>query len=99
MEFDKEVKKLEEIKNTFKDLTHEYEIKIQNAIKEHINFVLATTTYPLTEKNLPLIFKDKIHELSDIHSLQINIFSLEGKLLKSSKASFSIDSVKASRTA
>lgn len=35
MEFDKEVKKLEEIKNTFKDLTHEYEIKIQNAIKEH----------------------------------------------------------------
>lgn len=35
MEFDNEVKKLEEIKNTFKDLTHEYEIKIQNAIKEH----------------------------------------------------------------
>lgn len=35
MEFDKEVKKLEEIKNTFKALTHEYEIKIQNAIKEH----------------------------------------------------------------
>ena len=31
--------------------------------------------------------------MSDIHSLQINIFSLEGKLLKSSKASFSIDSV------
>ena len=35
MEFDNEVKKLEEIKSTFKDLTHEYEIKIQNAIKEH----------------------------------------------------------------
>lgn len=35
MEFDKETKKLEEIKNTFNDLTHEYEIKIQNAIKEH----------------------------------------------------------------
>ncbi len=40
-----------------------------------------------------MIFKDKIHELSDIHSLQINIYSLEGKLLKSSKASFSIDTV------
>lgn len=35
MKFDNEVKKLEEIKSTFKDLTHEYEIKIQNAIKEH----------------------------------------------------------------
>lgn len=35
MEFDNEVKKLEEIKSAYKDLTHEYEIKIQNAIKEH----------------------------------------------------------------
>ena len=63
------------------------------AIKEHINYVLATTTYPLTEQNLPLIFKDKIHELADIHNLEINIYSLNGKLLKSSKASFSIDDV------
>ncbi len=63
----------------------------ENAIKEHINYVLTTTTYPLTQSNLPLIFKDKIHELSDIHSLQINIYSLKGKLLKSSKNSFSID--------
>lgn len=63
------------------------------AIKEHINYVLATTTYPLTEQNLPLIFKDKIHELADIHNLEINIYSLNGKLLKSSKASFSVDDV------
>jgi nitrogen fixation/metabolism regulation signal transduction histidine kinase len=40
-----------------------------------------------------LIFKDKIHELAQIHNLEINIYSLNGKLLKSSKASFSIDSV------
>ncbi|MBC7525412.1 MAG: HAMP domain-containing histidine kinase [Flavobacterium sp.] len=65
----------------------------ENAIKEHINYVLSTTTYPLTEKNLPLIFKDKIHELADIHNLEINIYSLDGKLLKSSKASFSVDSI------
>jgi two-component system, NtrC family, nitrogen regulation sensor histidine kinase NtrY len=63
------------------------------AIKEHINYVLATTTYPLTERNLPLIFKDKIHELADIHNLEINIYSLNGKLLKSSKASFSVDAI------
>jgi len=65
----------------------------ENAIKEHINYVLANTTYPLTQRNLPYIFKDKIHELSDIHNTEINIYSLNGKLLKSSKASFSVDSV------
>ncbi len=63
----------------------------ENAIKEHINFILSTSTYPLTTNNLSLIFKDKIHELSDIHAVQINIYSLKGKLLKSSKASFSTD--------
>ncbi len=82
-----------QFKNEAKDYHQERLERKENAIKEHINFVLATTTYPLTEKNIPLIFKDKIHELSDIHSLQINIYSLEGKLLKSSKASFSIDTV------
>ena len=82
-----------QFKREAKDYHQERLERKENAIKEHINFVLATTTYPLTEKNLPLIFKDKIHELSDIHSLQINIYSLEGKLVKSSKASFSIDTV------
>lgn len=65
----------------------------ENAVKEHINYTLSTTTYPLTEKNLPLIFKDKIHELADIHNVEINIYSLDGKLLKSSKASFSVDNI------
>lgn len=63
------------------------------AIKEHINYVLATTTYPLSTENLPLIFKDKIHEISDIHSLEINIYDLEGQLLRSSKATFAVDSI------
>lgn len=82
-----------QFKREAKDYHQERLERKENAIKEHINFVLSTTTYPLTEKNLPLIFKDKIHELSDIHSLQINIYSLKGKLVKSSKASFSIDTV------
>lgn len=63
----------------------------ESAIKEHINYILATTTYPMTEKNLNLIFKDKIHELAQIHNSEINIYSLDGKLLKSSKESFSVD--------
>ena len=65
----------------------------ENAIKQHINYILATTTYPLNSGNLDLIFKDKIHELSHIHNVEINIYSLDGKLLKSSKESFSIDKV------
>ncbi len=65
----------------------------ENAIKEHIAYVLSTNTYPMTTENLPLIFKDHIHELSDIHNLEINIYGLNGKLLKSSKASFAVDSV------
>ena len=63
----------------------------EDAIKENINYVLSNTTYPLTSGNLALIFKDKIHELSDIHNLEINIYDLDGHLLKSSKSRFSID--------
>ena len=53
--------------------------------------MLQTTTYPLTTENIPLIFKDKIFELSDIHSMEINFFDLKGKLLISSKAIFKLD--------
>ncbi len=63
----------------------------ESAIAEHINYVLQTTTYPLTTENIPLIFKDKIFELADIHSMEINFFDLKGKLLISSKAIFKFD--------
>ncbi|MBE0392127.1 Sensor protein ZraS [Flavobacterium sp. PL0002] len=63
----------------------------ENAVKEHINYVLSTTTYPLTTDNLDLIFKDKIHELAHIHNIEINIYNLDGVLLKSSKENFSVD--------
>ena len=61
------------------------------AITEHINYVLQTTTYPLSTENIPLIFKEKIFELADIHSMEINFFDLKGKLLISSKAIFKLD--------
>lgn len=82
-----------QFKNEAKDYHQERLDRKEFAIKEHINYVLSTTTYPLTPENLKLIFKDKIHELADIHNLEINIYSLDGKLVKSSKASFSIDKV------
>lgn len=82
-----------QFKNEARDYHQERLERKETAIKEHINYVLSTTTYPLTPRNLGVIFKDKIHELAQIHSLEINIYSLNGKLLKSSKAKFSVDSV------
>lgn len=82
-----------QFKKEAKDYHQERLERKENSIKEHINYILLTTTYPLTTENLPLIFKDKIHELSNIHNLEVNIYDLNGQLLKSSRSSFSIDSV------
>lgn len=80
-----------QFKNEAKDYHQERLERKETAIKEHINYVLANTKYALTTSNLRYIFRDKIHELAQIHNLEINIYSLNGKLLKSSKASFSVD--------
>ena len=82
-----------QFKNEAREYHQERLERKENEVKEHINYVLSTTTYPLTMRNLPLIFKDKIHELAQIHANEINIYSLDGKLLKSSKESFSVDKV------
>ena len=65
----------------------------ENAIRANINYVLRTTTYPVDTENLPLIFKEKIYEIQDIHNTEINIYDLNGYLLKSSFATFYMDSV------
>src|SRR5690554_6756353 len=68
-------------------------VRKENAINEHVNFILQTTNVPVTTENLPLIFKDKIFELSSIHNIQINIYDLEGQLLITSKGNFIVDKV------
>ncbi|GIZ07862.1 ATP-binding protein [Flavobacterium sp. UMI-01] len=80
-----------QFKNEAKEYHQERLERKENAVREHINYVLSTTTYPLTTDNLDLIFKDKIHELAHIHNIEINIYSLDGFLLKSSKETFSVD--------
>ena len=82
-----------QFKNEARNYHQELLERNEEGIRQHINYVISTTTYPLNERNLPFIFKDKIHELAQIHNSQINIYGLDGKLLKSSKASFSVDSV------
>ncbi len=63
----------------------------ENAIVEHINYVLQNTTYPLSTQNIPLILKEKIGEISDVHSMELNFYDLDGNLLLSSKAIFKQD--------
>ena len=66
----------------------------EEAIRENINFVLRSTTYEITPENIALIFKErnKIYEMSQVHNLPLNIYSLEGNLLLKSKESFFKDS-------
>ena len=66
------------------------------SIKQNIDYVLKRTTYPVTTKNIPLIFKenDRIYELSEIHRMPLIIYSLKGELLIKSNESFVRDTVK-----
>jgi signal transduction histidine kinase len=57
----------------------------ERAIKKSIDNTIQKTTYPVTTENIPLIFKEAIFEIDAIHNLQINLYDLEGELLKSSK--------------
>lgn len=59
----------------------------QNSIREHLGYVLSTTTYPVETDKLPLIFKDKIFEIKSIHKQALDIYDLEGIPLLSSNAS------------
>lgn len=66
----------------------------ETAIRENIDYVIKNTTYPVETDKIPLIFKDKIYEIKDIHQLDIYFYDLEGGILISSKASFVKDTVR-----
>lgn len=69
--------------------SHEYHedrlLRKENQIKEHIVYVMSKTPNPLFTENIPVIFKDKIFEISDIHNLPITIYDFRGNLLIQSK--------------
>ena len=62
-------------------------------IRRNIDFVIRETTYPVTTEKIPLIFREEIYKIADIHQLELNLYDLEGGLLKSSKASIEGDSL------
>ncbi len=60
----------------------------ENAIKRDIEYELRNTTWTVETKRLPNIFRDKIYEIADVHGMEVYLYDLQGKLLKTSKASF-----------
>jgi signal transduction histidine kinase len=56
----------------------------EESIRQSINYTINETTYEVKGDNIPLIFKDEIFEIANIHKMQINLYSMEGDLLKSS---------------
>ncbi len=77
-----------------KDYHRERLERKERAIKKSIDLVIRNkTTYPVTTENIPLIFKDEIFDIDAIHNLQINLFDLDGHLLKSSKRTILRDTV------
>lgn len=62
--------------------------RVVKSIESSIDYQIENTTYPLETKYIDLIFKDKIYEISHIHDTRIKLYDLDGKLLKSSRATF-----------
>jgi hypothetical protein len=62
----------------------------EQAIRENIKFVLASTTYLVNTENIDNIFRERnrIHEMAQVHEMQINIYGLDGRLLLKSDQSF-----------
>ena len=57
----------------------------ESITKETIELELKNKTiYPVNSVNLPRIFQDRIYEISSINKLNISLFDLDGKLLKTS---------------
>ena len=76
----------------YKEQSNDYhELRLErkeNAIMSSINLELQRTTYPVETSQLHLIFKERIYDISEINRLDINVYSLSGKLLISSSSSF-----------
>ncbi|WP_025742845.1 sensor histidine kinase [Aquimarina pacifica] len=67
----------------------------EERIQIAINNVLKSTTYPVNEENVTLIFRERgrIYQISEEHSLPINIYDLSGSILIQSEGNFIEDTI------
>lgn len=65
----------------------------EDNIRRHIDFVIRETSWEAKTEKVPLIFREEIYKIADIHQLQVNLYDLEGGLLKSSKSSIEGDTL------
>ena len=81
----------------YSEETQEYHVKRlerkESSIKRHLDFVIRETSWEVKTEKIPLIFKDEIHKIADVHNLQVNLYDLQGELLKSSKATLIQDTI------
>ena len=74
----------EQSEDYHKDRLERKEENIQTHLKRVLNS--RQNTWEVKTENIPLIFKEEIYNVADIHKLQINLYNLEGDLLITSKA-------------
>ncbi len=73
----------------YDEQTKEYNVKRfgrkEQTVKKDIDIELTRkTTYAVNTENLNKIFQERIYELSSIHNLEITMYDMEGKFLKTS---------------
>ena len=65
----------------------------EEQVRQSLEYVLKKTTYPVTTENLGLIFNEEIYEIANVQNQRLNIYDLEGQLIKTSRAKFEVDSI------
>ena len=65
----------------------------EEQVRQSVAYTLQSTTYPVTTENLGYIFNPEIYEIANVQNQRLNIYDLEGQLIKSSRAKFEVDSI------
>lgn len=63
----------------------------EDQVRQSVSNTLGGTTYPQTTEYLGLIFQVDIYQIADVLSTPFNIYDLDGRLIKSSRAKFEFD--------
>jgi len=65
----------------------------EEQVQQSVAYVLRETTYPVVTENLANIFYKEIYRIANVQNQRLNIYDLEGQLIKSSRAKFEVDSI------